>query len=57
MAALLEFGDRLGLDLAPHLTANGRPRWLILGAAALVSLGLWIGIGWLLARLAAWLTT
>ena len=55
MAALQELADRLGLDSAPHRTADGRPRRVFLCVAGLVSLGLWIGIGWLLTRLVAWL--
>jgi hypothetical protein len=55
MAALQELADRLGLDPAPHRTADGRPRLILLCVAGLASLGLWIGIGWLLARLVAWL--
>ena len=55
MAALQALADRLGLDPAPHRTADGRPRLVFLGVAGLVSLALWIGIGWLLVRLVAWL--
>ena len=55
MAALQELADRLGLDPPPHRTADGRPRWVLLAFVGLVSLGLWIGIGWGLVRLLAWL--
>jgi hypothetical protein len=55
MAALQELADRLGLDPAPHRTADGRPRGVFLCLAGLVSLALWIGIGWVLVRLVAWL--
>ena len=55
MATLQALADRLGLDPAPHRTAEGRPRLVLLGIAGLVSLALWIGIGWLLLKLAAWL--
>ena len=57
MAALQELADRLGLDPALHRTADGRPRRVFLCVAGLVSLGLWIGIGWMLARLVAGLAT
>ncbi len=55
MTALQKLADRLNLDPAPHRTADGRPRVVMLCLAGLVSLGLWIGIGWLLVRLIAWL--
>jgi hypothetical protein len=52
MAALQALADRLGLDPALYRTADGRPRWLFLFVAGLVSLGLWLGIGWAVIRLA-----
>lgn len=55
MAALQGLADRLGLDPAPHLTADGRPRRFLLAVAGLISLTLWIGIGWILVRLVGWL--
>lgn len=56
MAALQELADWLGLDPAPHRAADGRPRRVLLCIAGLISLGLWIGMGWVLARMLAWLT-
>lgn len=55
MAALQQLADRLGLDPAPHRTVEGRPRLFLLCVAGLISLGLWIGIGWVLVRLVTWL--
>ena len=55
LAALQDLAERLGLDPAPHHTADGRPRWVFLLIAGLVSLGLWFGIGWVLVKLAEWL--
>jgi hypothetical protein len=53
MTALQALADRLGLDPAPHLTPDGRPRVLFLCVAGAISLTLWIGVVWALVRTVA----
>lgn len=56
MAPLDQMAHRLGLDPVLHRAANGRPRPRLLLAAGLVSLGLWILIGWGVVALIGWLS-
>ena len=51
MTLLQVVADRLGLDPAPHRTADGRPRVAFLCVAGLISLTLWVALGWGLLRL------
>ena len=55
MTLLQVVADRLGLDPAPHRTADGRPRVAFLCVAALVSLTLWAAVGWGVWRLLGWI--
>ena len=55
MAALEQLADRLGLDPAPHRTADGRLRPGLLIVAGLASLALWVLIGWGVVALLVWL--
>ncbi len=56
MAPLDHMAHRLGLDPAIHRAADGRPRPVLLLVAGLVSLGLWILIGWGVVALVGWLS-
>jgi hypothetical protein len=55
MTLLQRVADRLGLDPAPHRTADGRPRLAFLCVAGLASLTVWVVIGWSVLRLLGWM--